>query len=77
MAGLRARVRGEGAWRDCRFKIFITKVLLPNYTLSEAEEDGFKFDGHHALFTMRSVVFGLCMARGVQKRPQKHRQKKT
>jgi hypothetical protein len=42
----------------CGLKIFITKVLLPNYTLSEAEEDGLKFDGDHALFTMRSVVFG-------------------
>ena len=37
-------------------KIFITKVLLPNYTLSEAEEDGLKFDGDHALLDTTALA---------------------
>jgi hypothetical protein len=47
-------------------KIFITKVLLPNYTLSEAEEDGLKFDGDHALLdTMSKKIVSKKIAKKI------------
>jgi hypothetical protein len=36
-------------------KIFISKILLPNYTLSEAEENGLRFEGDRPVFEQSKV----------------------